>query len=515
MTNTTNRQPAVQALLDHVANAKNGPQPNSATSQLRAKWAAARKKRPVPGEPMTPTPPREWAGEPAFQLPGEWLGMRSIPPAIMGRHWMTMGETGSGKTVSAVQPLTHSLLTYQLANGDRASLLVIDPKDELAGWIRKKLDAAGESDRLVVVSPELRVVFFEGLQHLSITDRLALLESIAPNYYRDPEGNSAHWIELGRSMLRELVQAEALYREKFPDGSLVEAVRADLTDLAGGAIDNEADLSYFGHVKTITNFARSSHRGLKQVQGVFVKIAQEAGLPARIADPFGRYASASDLIEQFNYVVMTLDPLLEALCNPDVQRLVELSPFEFGGGEGTLSVREQIENGKVLLFSPGAIAHESTNVVGRVLKTKFFQASFCRKNKERPVGYVCDEFQRFITSDPESGEQSFLDRCRAHRVICVLATQSVASIEYAIGNDRRSNSAISVILNNTAGKIFMRNTDPSTMGAMRNLLPAAPLGSPHVTEVRPATTLKPGEAYYLLADGKWGRKQIQLQPGLQ
>ena len=108
----TNLQPGVQALLDHVANAKSDPQPNSATSQLRAKWAAARKQRPAPGEPMTPTPPREWAGEPAFQLPGEWLGMRSIPPAIMGRHWMTMGETGSGKTVSAVQPLTHSLLTY-------------------------------------------------------------------------------------------------------------------------------------------------------------------------------------------------------------------------------------------------------------------------------------------------------------------------------------------------------------------------------------------------------------------
>ena len=33
-----------------------------------------------------------------------------------------------------------------------------------------------------VVSENLRVVFFEGLQHLSITDRLALLESIAPDH---------------------------------------------------------------------------------------------------------------------------------------------------------------------------------------------------------------------------------------------------------------------------------------------------------------------------------------------
>lgn len=248
-TNTASQ--AVQALLDHVESMQNGPQPNGATSPPRSKWAASRKKRAAPGEPMTPTPPLEWAGEPAFQLPGEWLGMRSIPPAIMGRHWMTMGETGSGKTVSAVQPLLHSLLSYELANGDRASLLVIDPKDELAGWIRRKLDAAGETDRLMVVSENLRVVFFEGGQHLSITDRLALLQSIAPDYYRDPEGNSAHWIELGRSMLRELVQAEALFREKLPDASLMEAARAELSELASGAIDSEADRSFFGDMKTL------------------------------------------------------------------------------------------------------------------------------------------------------------------------------------------------------------------------------------------------------------------------
>lgn len=512
---TNSASSTVQALLDHVANAKNNPQPNRAIEKLRTKSAAACRKRAASGEPMTPTPPLEWAGEPAFQLPGEWLGMRAIPPAIMGRHWMTMGETGSGKTVSAVQPLLNSLLSYELANGDRASLLVIDPKDELAVWIRRKLDAAGQADRLVVVSENLRVAFFEGQQNLSSTDRLALLQSIAPDYYRAPEGNSAHWIELGRSMLRELVQAEALFREKLPDASLMEAARADLTDLVGGAIDSEADCSFFGDMKTLLNYSRSSHNALKQAHGVFMKIAKEMGLSARVAAPFGRYTSSPDLIEQFNYVAMTLDPLLETLCNPDVVRLIDFSPFEFGGGENTFSIREQIENGKVLLFSPGAIAHESTNIVGRVLKTKFFQASFCRKNKARPVGYVCDEFQRFITSDPESGEQSFLDRCRAHRVICVLATQSVASIEYAIGNDRRSSSAISVILNNTAGKIFMRNTDPSTMRAMRNLLPAAPLGSPHITEVRPVTTLQPGEAYYLLADGKWGRKQIQLHPNMR
>lgn len=64
--------------------------------------------------PMAPSPPLEWADEPDFALPGEWLHMTSISPAMMSRHWMVLGETGSGKTKSVILPLLNSLLEYEL-----------------------------------------------------------------------------------------------------------------------------------------------------------------------------------------------------------------------------------------------------------------------------------------------------------------------------------------------------------------------------------------------------------------
>ncbi|WP_146164910.1 hypothetical protein [Desulfonatronum sp. SC1] len=64
--------------------------------------------------PMVPSPPLEWANEPDFVLPGEWLGMTSISPKMMSRHWMVMGETGAGKTKSVILPLLCSLLEYDL-----------------------------------------------------------------------------------------------------------------------------------------------------------------------------------------------------------------------------------------------------------------------------------------------------------------------------------------------------------------------------------------------------------------
>jgi type IV secretory pathway TraG/TraD family ATPase VirD4 len=120
--------------------------------------------------------------------------------------------------------------------------------------------------------------------------------------------------------------------------------------------------------------------------------------------------------------------------------------------------------------------------LGRLIKTKFFQATRRRgeENLLRPVAYVCDEFHRFITGDPDSGEQSFLDCCRAYRGICVLATQSVASIRKAVSDsgDRLLEmnvfDCISIILSNTGTKLFFRNTDRDTQERLKALIPCHP-----------------------------------------
>ena len=58
------------------------------------------------------TAPRDWGSEPDFQMGFEWLGRTAIPAHEMSRHWLIMGETGSGKTRSCVMPLLDALLGY-------------------------------------------------------------------------------------------------------------------------------------------------------------------------------------------------------------------------------------------------------------------------------------------------------------------------------------------------------------------------------------------------------------------
>ena len=152
------------------------------------------------------------------------------------------------------------------------------------------------------------------------------------------------------------------------------------------------------------------------------------------------------------------------------------------------------------------------------LKALLFEAVLDCPARERAderlplVGYVADEAHRFVTSDPLHGEQSFLDTARSFGAMCVLACQSVASLEHALahrgGSPAQSAAALSMLWGNTASKLVFRSTDPETAARVAALCPASP-DIASVTRVRPLSTLATGECYALLADGRFERRQLE------
>ena len=173
-------------------------------------------------------------------------------------------------------------------------------------------------------------------------------------------------------------------------------------------------------------------------------------------------------------------------------------------------------DGPLVLFQPALNGPDE--LVARALKAAFFEAVLNDPDRARGgadlplVGYVADEFHRFVTSDRMHGEQSFLDTCRSFGAFCVLACQSVAGIEHALaeggGSEVRNEAAVSMLLTNTATKLVFRSTDPRTMAPLHALCPQLP-GLDAVTRVRPLTTLAPGECYALLPDGRFERRRLE------
>ena len=109
----------------------------------------------------------------------------------------------------------------------------------------------------------------------------------------------------------------------------------------------------------------------------------------------------------------------------------DANPFDLGAAVD--DVRERT----VFLIQP-ALGADTEVLVAKALKACFFEAVLnSRKRQEQGgrmplVGYIADECHRFLTSDPMHGEQSFLDTCRSFGAFCVLACQSVSSLEFAL-----------------------------------------------------------------------------------
>ena len=71
----------------------------------------------------------------------------------------------------------------------------------------------------------------------------------------------------------------------------------------------------------------------------------------------------------------------------------------------------------------------------------------------------------------------------------------------------QNEAAIEVLWNNAASKLAFRTTDERTSKRLDALSPHRP-GMAGVVQVRPPATLAPGEAYAVLADGRFERRQL-------
>ncbi len=135
-----------------------------------------------------------------------------------------------------------------------------------------------------------------------------------------------------------------------------------------------------------------------------------------------------------------------------------------------------------------------------------------RDNLRQPVLFLCDEFQRFVTGDRESGEASLLDRCRAYRVTAVLATQSVTALYDALSKRRDGGDpkqAVNAMLANIGNAFFFQTYDDASTESLRRSLPlSTPRGWAHPLDLLPLSSLHVGEAYYVAPQGKWGRTRF-------
>ena len=480
----------------------------------------------------------------------------AVPREFLTRHTLVLGETGSGKTVSAILPITAALA--KAPRDAVGTALIIDPKRELAS----ALDALAP-DRVHHIATDTAVVNLMAGPRWRVSEELAAerwYSAASLILYRCASlvhGNPAR-VLLNRSLgthddffqregtelalcLLSLVLMVLSPQAPPPEewlGADTEAIdlleelisRAQGTDRERGP--NVLSLVAWlldGPLMTFPHRDGSIRLG-GDPQWLFTRIAN-AALDVWAPQPgegrdvlkrvLGYWDDIASIDRQYAGVRATARVVCSDFAAPAISRTLYfgIEPGYLGSvGPDSLDFTRAVtrEGGPLVVIQP---ARDGLDVlVAMALKATFFEAVLDNGERARGgadlplVAYVSDEFQRFITSDPVHGEQSFLDTCRSFGALCVLATQSLAALEHALahagGNSTQNESSISILFNNTATKFFFRATDSQTSERLQELCPTRP-GMPSVSKVRPLSSLSPGECYVALADGRFERRQLE------
>ena len=435
--------------------------------------------------------------EPPFKFNyGKVFGKSSIHPASLA-HTFISGATGAGKTYGGVKPLLQSFLIYKNSQGSSMGMLVIDPKAELLQVCTTELRKAGESDRLFRLGSHKRVKFFKEDCELGLEERY---RTLANTVQVKATGESVVWQEKGNRLNIEMAAADRGFQ--LQTGTLLWGVVRSLIE----GQDHTQD-SQWANILAVYKHAVYSRANLNWVACVSSALLLLCpGLQGK-KSPFTAYTADTEMQAQLFYRVSNAEKVCADLGSPEIFNVISTDIFPSPMVDNA-SIDELLEQGKVMLLQPKS--GYFGDIVGRLVKSRFFADVLNRQNMMLSVGYVADEFQRFITSDRETGDQSFLDRCRAYKVTCVLASQSLSSIEHALtqNGEIAPRLVVDIIVANSPTKIIYRSMDASTQKSLKEWIPPAPGNRNHVVDVRPAAQLPNGTAYFM-CDGEWGMYRYQ------
>ena len=492
-----------------------------------------------------------------------------VPREVLTRHVLVLGETGSGKTASAVLPIVAAMA---LAPLDRVSAgLIIDPKREIAPALTRlapeRLHHVTASDAVIDVMAGSRWSLERDLvagnwhtaAHRILCRVASFVRSSPARVLMDHEVGSANAEFFDRegtslaasvlSLVLMLISPDLPDPEQWLDHD-VEA-RMWVAELLSRAHGTDPERG--PNVLALAAWALDGWLMTwpENTRTIRLSCVPDSDLDSRPSSPWLCARIASSLLDPWGGRSVETRDVLRRICEYwEPQARIDMqyagvrataasvcSDFAapaiarslyFGCEPGfRLQARAGLDfarlvavdgPGTLVLFQPARDGLDTLLAVS--LKAAFFEAVLDDPDRAQGgsdfhlplVGYIADEFQRFATSDPLHGEQSFLDTCRSFGAVCVLACQSVASIEHALahggGSQRQDEASVEKLWNNTASKIVFRSTDPKTGNRVDDLCPHRP-GLAGLVRVRPVSTLRIGECYAALADGRFERRQLR------
>jgi len=347
-------------------------------------------------------------------------------------NFMITGGIGSGKTVSAISPILLQLLDPANSNNEQTPAgLIFDIKGDFKGCVYDLASRFGRTDITTIgaatgqakmniiggLSPDIAAAFLKsGFEQTG--------GSSSDSFWID---SSTDAMKAGLTILQkvDMYTLNYLYQLIF-DKKIEETVLSAAAQLASGDLELTAALDYYTGV-----YLKNEDRTLQSIK-----------------------ATIGTLLSTF-----TSPQIVDTFCNTKA-------------ADANTLFTDIIEKGRILLLDfPLSVNGYGAKTIYVLMKLRFMNLVQTRPtnpkmNQDRPVYFICDEYQNCITKSGFVSDSNFWDKSRSAKCIGLISFQTVSSIVSALNGDRATTETI---LANFRQKIFFANEDPSTIDYIQKI----------------------------------------------
>lgn len=356
-----------------------------------------------------------------------------IPEKGLYQNILITGTIGSGKTSSAMYPITNQLLKYKNNELDKkAGMLLLDVKGNYYNQLKK---FAYECDRI----DDIVVIEIGGKYKYNPLDKPKLKASVVANRLRvildlfSGESSESYWTDKSEQILTECIKFCRLYNNGYVN---FEEIHKLVTSQEYYNCKVEIVRNLFINNKLLKEDCYNLASSMSFFQEEFFKLDQRTMsiLKSQITRITGCFISDYQVSETFN------------------------SKKDSGY---TINLSNIISEGKVVVLNMNIAQYKNlSKIIAAYLKLDFQSEVLSRladknKNKTRPVCFISDEYQEYITET----DADFFAQSREAKCINIVSTQSYTSLLKTLNNE----SALKVIVQNLINKIWFRTDDIYTI----------------------------------------------------
>lgn len=342
------------------------------------------------------------------------------------------GAIGSGKTSSAMYPITKQLIAYKAnSREDKLGMLILDVKGNYYYEVMKYARQYGRENDVIPIE-------ISGKYKYNPLDKKSLKASVIANRLKtilllfSPNNSESYWIDKSETVLTEAIKLCRLYNNNYVTFNEIHNLITNADYYASKVallrqkfINNEFSESQTYNLLSAINFFEKEFFSLDSRTMNILKSEI-----TRITNCFVSDANVS-----------------KTFCPPE-------SDNNFEGFDSV------IHSGKIVVLNMNINEYRNlSKIIATYLKLDF-QTDVLRQLSSsnpiiHPVAFISDEYSEYVSAT----DANFFSQSRESKCINVVSTQSYTSLLNALNNKY----SVEVIIQNLVNKLWFRSDDIFTI----------------------------------------------------